>query len=84
MPKKSKDSRQGEFEIAIVIGGGNIFEFARYSNGMDRVQELYGNAATVINGIALQGALEDKECLVCKRREDRGHCALHKRRACTP
>jgi uridylate kinase len=49
-------------EIAIVIGGGNIFRgVAGASNGMDRVQGDYmGMLATVINGMALQGALEDK------------------------
>lgn len=48
-------------EIAIVIGGGNIFRgLAAASNGMDRVQGDYmGMLATVINGMALQGALED-------------------------
>ena len=50
-------------EIAIVIGGGNIFRgVAGASNGMDRVQGDYmGMLATVINGMALQGALEEKE-----------------------
>ena len=49
-------------EIAIVIGGGNIFRgVAGASKGMDRVQGDYmGMLATVINGMALQGALEDK------------------------
>lgn len=48
-------------EIAIVIGGGNIFRgVAGASKGMDRVQGDYmGMLATVINGMALQGALED-------------------------
>ena len=48
-------------EIAIVIGGGNIFRgVAGAANGMDRVQGDYmGMLATVINGMALQGALED-------------------------
>ncbi|OYU83573.1 MAG: UMP kinase [Flavobacterium sp. BFFFF2] len=48
-------------EIAIVIGGGNIFRgVAGASNGMDRVQGDYmGMLATVINGMALQSALED-------------------------
>lgn len=48
-------------QIAIVIGGGNIFRgVAGASNGMDRVQGDYmGMMATVINGMALQGALED-------------------------
>lgn len=48
-------------QIAIVIGGGNIFRgISGASNGMDRVQGDYmGMMATVINGMALQGALED-------------------------
>jgi uridylate kinase len=52
-------------EIAIVIGGGNIFRgVAGASNGMDRVQGDYmGMLATVINGMALQGALEDNGML---------------------
>ncbi|MGL4581522.1 MAG: UMP kinase [Flavobacterium sp.] len=47
-------------EIAIVIGGGNIFRGVAGANvGMDRVQGDYmGMLATIINGMALQGALE--------------------------
>jgi uridylate kinase len=50
-------------EVAIVIGGGNIFRgVSGASKGMDRVQGDYmGMLATVINGLALQGALEDAE-----------------------
>jgi len=49
-------------EVAIVIGGGNIFRgLAGASNGMDRVQaDHMGMLATVINGLALQSALELK------------------------
>lgn len=49
-------------QVAIVIGGGNIFRgLAGASNGMDRVQgDHMGMLATVINGLALQAALEDK------------------------
>ena len=48
-------------EIAIVIGGGNIFRgVSGASKGMDRVQADYmGMLATVINGLALQSALEN-------------------------
>ncbi len=48
-------------EVAIVIGGGNIFRgLSAAGNGMDRVQGDYmGMLATVINGLALQSALED-------------------------
>ncbi|QBA63277.1 UMP kinase [Muriicola soli] len=49
-------------QVAIVIGGGNIFRgLAGASSGMDRVQgDHMGMLATVINGLALQSALEDK------------------------
>jgi uridylate kinase len=48
-------------EVAIVIGGGNIFRgVAGASNGMDRVQgDHMGMLATVINGLALQSACEN-------------------------
>ena len=47
-------------EIGIVIGGGNIFRGLKGSaQGMDRASADYmGMLATVINGIALQDALE--------------------------
>lgn len=47
-------------QVAIVIGGGNIFRgLAAASDGMDRVQgDHMGMLATVINGLALQSALE--------------------------
>jgi uridylate kinase len=50
-------------EVAIVIGGGNIFRGVSGAvNGMDRVQgDHMGMLATVINGLALQGALEDAQ-----------------------
>lgn len=50
-------------EVAVVIGGGNIFRgVAGASNGMDRVQgDHMGMLATVINGLALQSALEDAD-----------------------
>ena len=49
-------------EVAIVIGGGNIFRgVAGASNGMDRVQgDHMGMLATCINGLALQSALEEE------------------------
>lgn len=48
-------------QVAIVIGGGNIFRgVAGASAGMDRVQgDHMGMLATVINGLALQSACED-------------------------
>ena len=47
-------------ELAIVIGGGNIFRGVEAeANGIDRVQGDYmGMLATVINAMALQSALE--------------------------
>lgn len=47
-------------EVAVVIGGGNIFRgVAGATEGFDRVQGDYmGMLATAINGLALQGAFE--------------------------
>ncbi|HUF83995.1 MAG TPA: UMP kinase [Acidimicrobiia bacterium] len=47
-------------EIAVVVGGGNIFRgFAGAQRGMDRARADYmGMLATVINALALQEALE--------------------------
>jgi uridylate kinase len=48
-------------EVAIVLGGGNIFRgMSGSSKGFDRVQGDYmGMLATVINSLALQSALEN-------------------------
>jgi len=55
-----KSVKELGIEIAIVIGGGNIFRGAQADNlTIDRVQGDYmGMLATVINGMALQSALE--------------------------
>jgi uridylate kinase len=47
-------------QVAIVVGGGNIFRgLAAASGGMDRATADYmGMLATVMNGLALQDALE--------------------------
>jgi len=49
-------------EVALVIGGGNIFRgLAAASQGMDRSSADYmGMLATVINALAMQDALEQK------------------------
>jgi uridylate kinase len=48
-------------EVAIVIGGGNIFRGASSKSGIDRSQGDYmGMLATVINGMAIQSALESE------------------------
>lgn len=58
-----KEIQKTGTQIAIVIGGGNIFRgVSGASKGMDRVQADYmGMLATVINGLALQSALENND-----------------------
>ncbi|MBP3192010.1 UMP kinase [Natronogracilivirga saccharolytica] len=57
-----REAKETGTEIAIVIGGGNIFRGVRgATQGMDRVQGDYmGMMATMINSLALQDALERK------------------------
>ncbi|HID94461.1 MAG TPA: UMP kinase [Candidatus Latescibacteria bacterium] len=52
--------REKGVEIAVVVGGGNIFRgLAATAEGMDRVSADYmGMLATVINSLALQDAME--------------------------
>ena len=59
--KEIKEVVDSGTEVAIVIGGGNIFRgLAAASKGMDRVQGDYmGMLATVINSLALQSSLEE-------------------------
>ena len=58
--KEIKEVVEKGVEVAIVIGGGNIFRgLTGAATGMDRVQgDHMGMLATVINGLALQSALE--------------------------
>jgi uridylate kinase len=58
--KDVKSVQEIGVEIAIVIGGGNIFRGVEAEKiGIDRVQGDYmGMLATVINGMALQSAME--------------------------
>ena len=51
-------------QIAIVVGGGNIFRgLAASARGMDRATGDYmGMLATVMNGLAIQDALEQVGC----------------------
>jgi uridylate kinase len=58
--KDVKEIQQLGVEIAIVIGGGNIFRgLAASARGVDRATGDYmGMLATVINALALQDALE--------------------------
>ena len=62
----AKEVRQvvdDKIELAIVIGGGNIFRGLRAAEaGMDRATADYmGMLATVMNGLALQQALEHQD-----------------------
>ncbi|XQA73684.1 UMP kinase [Xanthomonas sacchari] len=54
------EAQQAGAEVALVIGGGNIFRGAGLAaNGMDRVTgDHMGMLATVINALAMQDALE--------------------------
>ena len=58
------DSARDGTQIAIVVGGGNIFRgLAASARGMDRSTADYmGMLATVMNGLALQDALEQADC----------------------
>ena len=55
-----KDAIQGGVEVAVVVGGGNIFRgLAGAARGMDRAAADYmGMLATVMNALALQNGLE--------------------------
>ena len=58
------EARSSGVEIAIVVGGGNIFRgLAASARGMDRATGDYmGMLATVMNGLAMQDALEQAGC----------------------
>src|SRR5271166_6989788 len=53
-------------QLAIVVGGGNILRGAQFSAGGEVIREAtahyMGMLATVINGLALQDALESLQC----------------------
>lgn len=55
-----KNAVDAGVEVAVVIGGGNIFRGIQVEGeGLDRVQgDHMGMLATIINGMALQSALE--------------------------
>jgi uridylate kinase len=58
------EAARGGIEVAVVVGGGNIFRgLAASARGMDRATGDYmGMLATVMNGLALQDALEQAGC----------------------
>ena len=59
-----KEVHDRNVEVAIVVGGGNIWRgVAGSTKGMDRATADYmGMLATVINSLALQDALENRCC----------------------
>lgn len=59
--KEVADVARGDLEVALVVGGGNIFRGVQaMAKGFDRAQaDNMGMLATVINAIALQEALEN-------------------------
>lgn len=61
-----KELNQAGVEVAMVIGGGNIFRGVNLaSEGMDRVTaDHMGMLATVINALALQDAMQRQELKV--------------------
>lgn len=60
LARQIKDVVDGGVEVAIVVGGGNIFRgIAASATGMDRAQaDFIGMLATVMNALALQDTLE--------------------------
>ena len=60
LAREVMEAREAGAEIAVVIGGGNIFRGAGLAaGGMDRVTgDQMGMLATVINALAMQDALE--------------------------
>ncbi len=58
------EARRDGIEVAVVVGGGNIFRgVAAAATGMDRATADYmGMLATAMNGLALQDALEQAGC----------------------
>jgi uridylate kinase len=60
LSRQLKDVADAGIEVAIVVGGGNIFRgIAASAKGMERAQADYiGMLATVMNALALQDAME--------------------------
>jgi uridylate kinase len=58
------ESKADGTQVAVVVGGGNIFRgVAASARGMDRATGDYmGMLATVMNGLAIQDALEQVDC----------------------
>ncbi len=70
----------GETELAVVVGGGNIFRgVSGAAQGIDRATADYmGMLATVMNSVALQDALRKRDC------DSRVLSAIHMQEICEP
>ncbi len=57
-----REVREAGIEVAVVVGGGNIFRgTSEQARGMDRARADYmGMLGTIINALALQDALEER------------------------
>ena len=64
--REIQQGRESGCELAVVIGGGNILRGAQFKERSEAIQEAtahyMGMLATVINGLALQDALESLGC----------------------
>jgi uridylate kinase len=64
--RQAKRIIQRGVQLAIVVGGGNILRGAQFSAGGEVIREAtahyMGMLATVLNGLALQDALESLQC----------------------
>ena len=78
--KEILDVHEMGVQVAVVVGGGNIFRGAAAAeSGMERTNADYmGMLATVINALALQHALEKVNL------ETRGQSAVHMMELCEP
>jgi len=66
LAEQTRRAAQSGAQIAIVLGGGNILRGAQFTSGNSVIQEAtahyMGMLATVMNGLALQDALESLGC----------------------
>src|ERR1700676_2910031 len=64
--RQAKRILESGVELAVVVGGGNILRGAQFSAGGEVIKEAtahyMGMLATVLNGLALQDALESLHC----------------------
>jgi uridylate kinase len=64
--RQTSQAAKHGIQLALVIGGGNILRGAQFTSGSSAIQEAtahyMGMLATVMNGLALQDALESLGC----------------------